>query len=310
MASSFSSLTPILSSTPTCLHRCHHSTTRISSYSPPRPPLRRRGWSRISFVSRHPIADSNRYWNGKMYHASLHMASLGRNLDADVERKREVVEHIYLLKAKGDLSNEEEKNMLDHLYTTQYHMSGIVAISLGRTSDQNPQNYTHAVYMRFHRKQDLTRFYENPSYLQILKEHVMPHCHESKYVDFESEVMDDILSVFRKGEDFNYGVEFVLLIAFHASALGATAEGALASLEKLATEFPNLIVQVTQGSNFNPGSAEFTHGIVIRFRSTEALQLFLDSSEYKEMWNSKFQPVIQRAVAVQFVVDPVGTELM
>lgn len=36
-------------------------------------------------------------------------------------------------------------------------------------------------------------------------------CNESKYVDFESEVMDDILSVFRKGEDFNYGVEFVLL---------------------------------------------------------------------------------------------------
>jgi hypothetical protein len=44
---------------------------------------------------------------------------------------RKVVEHICLLKAKENLSDEEEKDMLDFLYTTQYQMGGIVAISLG-----------------------------------------------------------------------------------------------------------------------------------------------------------------------------------
>jgi hypothetical protein len=44
---------------------------------------------------------------------------------------RKVVEHICLLKAKENLSDEEEKDMLDYLYTTQYQMGGIVAISLG-----------------------------------------------------------------------------------------------------------------------------------------------------------------------------------
>ncbi|MCI48032.1 hypothetical protein A2U01_0069275, partial [Trifolium medium] len=44
--------------------------------------------------------------------------------------RRKVVEHICLLNAKEDLSEEEENDMLDYLYTTQYQMGGIIAISL------------------------------------------------------------------------------------------------------------------------------------------------------------------------------------
>lgn len=42
-------------------------------------------------------------------------------------------------------------------------------------------------------------------------------------------------------------MEFVLLMAFAQSSLGGSAEDALASLAKLMTEFPSLIVQATQG---------------------------------------------------------------
>lgn len=45
---------------------------------------------------------------------------------------RKIVEHICLLKAKDDLSEHDENDMLDYLYTTQYQMGGIVAISLGK----------------------------------------------------------------------------------------------------------------------------------------------------------------------------------
>lgn len=93
------------------------------------------------------------------------------------QRKRKVVEHICLVKAKEDLSEEQEKNMLDFLYTTQYQMRGIVALSLGRISDRNPEQCTHAIFMRFQTKEDLAKFYENPFYTKVLKEHVMPHCH-------------------------------------------------------------------------------------------------------------------------------------
>lgn len=42
------------------------------------------------------------------------------------------MEHVCLLKAKQSLlSEEKEKDMLDYLYTSQYQMRGIVAISVG-----------------------------------------------------------------------------------------------------------------------------------------------------------------------------------
>ncbi|KAK4558161.1 hypothetical protein RGQ29_007786 [Quercus rubra] len=232
------------------------------------------------------------------------------NSTANSERKRKVVEHICLLKTKENLTDEEEKDMLDYLYTTQYQMRGIVAISLGRISEENLENYTHAVYMRFQIKEDLAKFYENPFYLGVLKKHVMPYCHGLINVDYEAEVEDDILPIFRKGEEFNYGVEFVLLISFVDDAFGVPVQHALASLARLTHGFPSLIVQSTQGLNCNPGNKEFTHGVVIRFRSLEAFEIFVGSSEYKEMWRSEFQPITQRTLSIHFSVDPVGTEIM
>ncbi|KAL3499371.1 hypothetical protein ACH5RR_038464 [Cinchona calisaya] len=118
------------------------------------------------------------------------------------------------------------------------------------------------------------------------------------------------MPIFRKGEEFNYGVEFVLLIAFDKNSLGGHAEDAMAALVKLTTQFPSLIVQATKGSNFNANNMEYTHGVVIRFRSSEAYEIFLKSSDYNYIWGSKIQPITEKAISVHFSVDPVGTELM
>ncbi|OMO55664.1 Dimeric alpha-beta barrel [Corchorus capsularis] len=137
--------------------------------------------------------------------------------------------------------------------------------------------------MRFRSKEDLTKFYENPFYLEVPKEHVEPYCHGLMNVmDYESEVEDDILPIFHKGEAFNYGVEFVLLIAFVEDAISGPAENALTSFQELTMDFPSLIVQCTQGSNFNFSCEEYTHGMVIRFRSFEAFGIFLTSSKYRD----------------------------
>ncbi|XP_045823244.1 uncharacterized protein LOC123915979 isoform X3 [Trifolium pratense] len=255
-------------------------------------------------------------WNGFKTQSKNQMRLLcaaGDNQSSNLlasQRKRKVVEHICLLNAKEDLSEEEENDMLDYLYTTQYQMGGIIAISLGRISAQNGDQYTHAVYMRFQRKENLEKFYENSFYLKVLKDHVMTYCHELMNVDYESEVDDDMLSIFRKGEEFGHGVEFVLLLSFNAGALDNQVEHALASLATVMLESPSLIVQFTQGLNFNPSSKEYTHGVVIRFRSVEAFEIFIRSQEYKNVWISKFQPVVQKSLSLHFLVDPVGTEIM
>lgn len=95
------------------------------------------------------------------------------------------------------------------------------------------------MFMRFQRNEDLAKFYENPFYTKVLQEHVMPYCHvclscKHQYLrsyvhskspadidlilcyfelrdffsnsqgilnfDYETEVEDDILPIFRKGE--------------------------------------------------------------------------------------------------------------
>lgn len=82
-----------------------------------------------------------------------------------------------MLKANKNISEDEEKEMLDYLYTSQYQMRGMVAISLGQISGEAKEDYTHAVFMRFGSKEDLAKLYENPPYLQVMKKHVLPYCH-------------------------------------------------------------------------------------------------------------------------------------
>ncbi|KAK7358646.1 hypothetical protein VNO77_00584 [Canavalia gladiata] len=106
-----------------------------------------------------------------------------RSSNLGSERKRKVVEHVCLIKAKRNLSEEEENDMLDYLYTTQYQMGGVVAISLGRVSAPNSERYTHALFMRFQKKDNLEKFYENPFYLKVLKDRVMTYCHVCTNMD-------------------------------------------------------------------------------------------------------------------------------
>ncbi|KAL0710585.1 hypothetical protein Bca4012_017563 [Brassica carinata] len=263
---------------------------------------------------------------------------------------RKVVEHVCLLKAKENLSEEKEKDMLDYLYTSQYQMRGIVAISVGEPpstllvlcvyenqslsiqftligsiGDSKNGDYTHALFVRFQRKEDLEKFYANPLFLKVLDEHVTPFCHVCPLtyvsslmfqgltnVDYESEVEDDILSIFRKGEEYNYGQEFVLLVTFANNALDKNIKDAMDSFAQLTSSLPSLIVQSTQGacSNFNETSKEFTHAAVVRFRSFDAMEIFVEGREYKDMWKSQFEPFIEKSVALHFSVDPVGTDVM
>ncbi|KAL5174220.1 Stress-response A/B barrel domain-containing protein UP3 [Glycine soja] len=258
-----------------------------------------------------PAHHWNRFQSARRNQRMMVLCSVDdRSYNLDSPRKIKIVEHVCLLKAKHDLSEEEENDMLGYLYTTQYQMGGVVAISLGRISSPNPERYTHALFMRFQKKENLEKFYENPFYMKVLKDYVMTYCHGLTNVDYESEVADEMLSIFRKGEEFNHGVEFVLLISFNEDALGNQAEHALASLASMMLESPSLIVQFTHGLNLSPSSKEYTHGVVIRFRSVEAFEIFINSKEYKNVWHSKFQPIVHKSFSLHFSVDPVGTEIM
>lgn len=126
---------------------------------------------------------------------------------------------------------------------------------------------------------------------------------------FESEVEDDIIPLFRRGEDFNYGVEFMLLISFLETASREAMEDASSSLQRLISQCSSFIVQATCGCCLNPENG-YNHAAVIRFPSSDDLKLFRESIEYKDMWASKFHPVVEKSLELHFSVDPVGNQLM
>lgn len=92
----------------------------------------------------------------------------------EIVKKRKIVEHIILLRGKPNISDAEEKDMLDYLYTSQYQMRGILAVSLGRIERPNTENFTHAVFMRFQQKEDIAKFQSSTYYSKVLDEHVKP----------------------------------------------------------------------------------------------------------------------------------------
>lgn len=48
---------------------------------------------------------------------------------------------------------------------------------------------------------------------------------------------------------------------------------------------------------------------IVRITADE-LKLFRESEEYKDMWASKFRPIVERSLHLHFTVDPVGNQLM
>uniref|UniRef100_A0A453JYZ4 Stress-response A/B barrel domain-containing protein n=1 Tax=Aegilops tauschii subsp. strangulata TaxID=200361 RepID=A0A453JYZ4_AEGTS len=85
----------------------------------------------------------------------------------------------------------------------------------------------------------------------------------------------------------------------------------LAHLQKLIIHYSSFIVQATSaGCCLDHMDSLYSHASVIRFPSIDDFKLFKESTEYKDMWTSKFHPVTERCLELHFVVDPVGNQLM
>lgn len=129
-------------------------------------------------------------------------------------------------------------------------------------------------------------------------------------MDYEAEVEDDILPLFRRGEDFEYGVEFILLFSVHEDVSVEVIGDALDAFANLIEDFGSSIIQYTQGKNFSVNCKDYTHGVMIRFPSEAALEGFTSSPSYTGIWKQKVLPISKRTLIVYFLIDPIGTTLM
>eukprot|EP00249_Psilotum_nudum_P014679 c24948_g1_i6 orf=468-962(+) len=78
-----------------------------------------------------------------------------------------------------DFSKDQATVMLDYLYTMQYQMRGIIAVSLGYANN-NAEGYTHASVMRFPSVETLKAYYEHPIRTMITNEYIIPYQHSGE----------------------------------------------------------------------------------------------------------------------------------
>lgn len=225
-----------------------------------------------------------------------------------IVRKRKVIEHIALFQMKEGFTEDQEKDMLDHLYTLQYQLRGIVAVSLGIiTGGQNTDGCTHALFTRFPSAEALKSYYDSPIRWKIANEYIIPYYNGLICVDYEAEVEDDMVPIFRRGEDFEQGVEFLVLLQVKADTDPERLQESFHALSVLVKDLGTLVVQHTSGANFCGFNKGYTHGMVTRFPSEEAKDLFTQHPSYLEIMDRKFQPITHKMLLLDYSIAPTGT---
>ncbi|KAG0598600.1 hypothetical protein M758_12G086700 [Ceratodon purpureus] len=220
--------------------------------------------------------------------------------------RRKVVEHVVLLQMEEDLTDEQEKDMLDHLYSLQYHYRGILAVSLGRVVERMPEGVTHAFFQRFPSFEALEQYMNHPARLKVADEFISPYCKGRIVADFEAEVEDDLEPLFRRGDKFQQGIEHVVLIKVREGASQAGTEGMMEAFNALPQQIdPSVIVQLTAGVNLSDRSKGYTHGVLVRVPSEEALDTFSKHPAYVSVFTEKVLPISAGLLSADFLVDPV-----
>lgn len=226
-------------------------------------------------------------------------------------RMRKVVEHVVLFKMQdGFEDSPSEKDMLDHLYTLQYHYRNILAVSLGRIYSKRSQGYTHALIMRFPDQRALEDYAVHPSHSRVLAQFVMPYCEDVVAVDYEADVEEDIEAIFRRGEMFESGIEHVVLLKVKEGATGEQRTALVNALSRLPEQIGSHVVQLTAGANFSGRSKGYTNGAVIRVLSEEDLEAFNKHPSHREVLRKHILPITEGLLSVDFRIDPIGKRVM
>ncbi|KAH7290550.1 hypothetical protein KP509_30G053400 [Ceratopteris richardii] len=198
--------------------------------------------------------------------------------------------------------------MLDHLYTLQYQLRGILTVSLGSNiANENMNGCTHGLFMRFPSKEALGGYYESPARWRVEHDYIFPYYNGMICIDYEAEVEDDIEPIFRRGEVFEEGVESLMLLQVKPDVDPSKVKEGLNSVSHLVDELGTLVVQHTSGLNIGELGKGYTHGMVTRFLSEEARDIFMQHPHYVEIVETKLKPNFLKMLTVEFNVAPVGT---
>lgn len=219
--------------------------------------------------------------------------------------KSSVVELLWLLKARSDVDPEQIEELLDSLWSLQYLVpAGILCASAGPVvsctayEQQQPQQpvttssslaaagqaeqrskgrwqcgFTHAVHFRLGSRLNLEHLMAHPL-MSSSRDAVDALCTDHAQLVFEGMVTKRLEALFRRGEEFESGVEHVLLLQPSSNG-GLGADAFLAQLAELAESSVAGGIQASHGAVISCVHAAATHVLMTRFAAPQQVQQLL-----------------------------------
>lgn len=196
-------------------------------------------------------------------------------------KTRKVVDHAVLFKMKDDMTEEQEKEMLEALFTLQYQAKGVLYLSVGPVLEKTVDGVTHALFSRFANKEDAELYMQHPARQSIARELVIPYGNVLAMLDVEDEVTDDLEAIFGREFAQGGGIDHFVLFKVKEGTSRESTEAMLQSFRELATSLnPSILFQLTAGTNISRIGKGYTHGLIARIPSEAGLEAFVNSDNY------------------------------
>lgn len=96
-------------------------------------------------------------------------------------------------------------------------------------------------------------------------------------------------------------IEHVVLFAVTPGTDSEQVDEMVAAVRELPSRIPG-IVSVSIGQNFNNRGKNYTHGLVVRLESSEALDTYLEHPAHVEVVEDKIRPIVDDVLALDWVV--------
>ncbi|KAJ4834997.1 hypothetical protein Tsubulata_050474 [Turnera subulata] len=212
------------------------------------------------------------------------------------------VDHIVLLKVKGDTHPSKVKDMIDNL-------DGLFSLGLvlNRTSGpvhrvpSSPSPFTHMIHSRFSSPETLRAYSAHPDHVAVAKEYVLPICDDAVVVDW---VVDDLRGPLAPPPG---SAMRVLLLKLKEGA-AAVKDEILGVVKESIGSQGNLdgVHQVTFGENISPLRAQgYSIGSLVLFHGLSELEAAdTNGVEESTFAGEEIKKHLESVIVVDYVVPP------
>lgn len=226
--------------------------------------------------------------------------------------KRKVVEHAVLFQLKADTSGHAKEAIVQGLADLkQACPQWVVAESAGLVLQPNAaKGASVGLFMRLLFVQDLDDYFGSDQKTLMAKTYIMPFFTGEITIDYEAEVDDKDEVVFRQGNAFESGAERVIGIKVKNGTSQELINSMINAFSNLngAPQLSSLLVQITAGTNFCARDQRYTHGVVVRCPSLEALQEFSKHPLYTDVIQNTVRPIAEKFLNADYIVDGSGVQ--